>query len=254
MTLTLKIITDAYRESNLIALGAEPKPAQVTEALDRLNVIVSGVYGFEVGEPLVDWRVGNEDTARPVEFIWDKERWSYPPANVRLVADSAEAQDVWLLPYPSDGARVGIVDPAGRLSTAPITIRANGRTIAGANEFVADVDNLIRIWLYRADLGEWVVLTSLTGDPAEEFPFPSEFDDFFITRLAMRLNPRYGRSMSDLSVAELNDIQSRIRARYRQTVPVLGPMGAAAVTSGYGDRVTGQYGDRGFRPFPRWIV
>lgn len=255
MTLTLKIITDAYREGNLIAIGKEPTAPQVTEGLDRLKPLVLGVFGFEVGEQFMDWRIGNEGTTNE-DMIWDSQRWAYPPANTRLIADSAEAQTIWLLPDPSDGARMQVVDPNNRLAAAPITLHGNGRGIDGGESVVISTSGTTAIYFYRADRGEWVLLTDLAGEVDEEFPFPQEFDDYFITRLAMRLNPRYGRSMAEASLVWMNDVQSRIRARYRQTVPTLGPLGAAALTSGYGNNRLGggSYGDRGMSPYPRWAV
>ena len=90
MTLTSDIITDAFRESNLLAIGATPNTAQSQEGLRRLNVIVSGVYGFEVGEPLADWPIGKEGVVD--EVSWFAPQWQYPPSNVRFIAahDAAE--------------------------------------------------------------------------------------------------------------------------------------------------------------------
>lgn len=233
MTTTLEIITQAYRESNLIAIGAAPTSPQQTEALARLNAVVSSVYGYEVGDQLQDWPIGTANVTDATGG-WDATVWSAPPANVRLIAASTTPQAVYLPPDPCDGARVAIIDPQGLLSSGAVTVYGNGRTIEGAASYTASVANAERAWLYRADKGDWKLLSTLTAAVDEEFPFPTEFDDYFITMLAMRLNPRYGRSISDLSVAAMERTLEKLRARYRQKVLVLGEAGPATLTSGYG--------------------
>jgi hypothetical protein len=233
MTVTLEIITSAYRESNLIAIGATPTTAQIAEALSRLNALVSSVYGYEVGEPLGDWPIGVEGVV-DYSYDWTSDVWPYPSANVRLIANSTEAQTIYLPPTPSDGARVAIIDPNSRLTAAPVTIDGNGRTIENAANVVLDANGTNRIWLYRAELGNWSLLSTLTGAEGEDFPFPNEFDDYFITKLAMRLNPRYGRSIAQESAVEMDRILEKLRARYRQYKAVLGEDGPAILTRGYG--------------------
>lgn len=246
MTMTPDIITDAYRESNLLPIGASPTVPQAEEGLRRLNTIVSGVYGFEVGEPLEDWPIGLEGIID--EVCWEQAQWQYPPSNVRLIAASSTPQTVYINPNPADGALVGIIDPMNRLAAAPITLSANGRAIEnnGTGSVLLDTDGMVRIWIYRAERGQWLRLSELTGDVNEEFPFPREFDDFFITRLAMRLNPRYGRQMADASAAELLDVRNKLQARYRQLTTVYGDPGAAILTSGFGPYLWGPNGDRGY--------
>lgn len=261
MTFTPDIIAEAYRESNILAIGAAPTTAQAEEGLRRLNVIVSGVYGFEVGDPLMDWPIGRDGIEDLI--IWTPEQWTYPPPNTRFILDTTEAQTVYLLPNPSDGARIAVIDPLGKLAAAPLTLDGNGRAIEGQASITLNTDNLIRLWLYRSDLGDWVRLNELTGDPAEEFPFPMKFDDFFITRLAMRLNPRYGRSLSEETKAELLAVEEKLQAQYKQDVTVWGVPAVAALTRGYGDNRyirggqiigdVGNTGNFGRRYRPGWM-
>lgn len=233
MTVTPDIIADAYRESNILSIVETPSTAQATEGLKALRRIVSGVYGFEVGDPLMDWPIGTlglDDT-----IVWTPDQWGYPPPDTRFIAASTDAQTISLVPNPSDGSRVGLIDPLDRLAAAPITINGNGRAIEGAAAVTINTNGTSRLWMYRADRGDWVRVSELSGDVAEEFPFPSEFDDFFITKLAMRINPRYGRSLGEESIAALNDTEQRLQAHYRQDVTVWGDPAAAFLTWGYGD-------------------
>lgn len=235
MTKTPVIIKDAYREGNLMAEQQELTAEKLAEGLRVLNRVIAGVYGFEVGDPLYDWPIGREGYRADVS--WTEQDWMYLLQNVRMVTAQAGPQTVYLPPNPDDGARVALVDPQNRLAAYPITIMGNGRNIEGSASLLLNTDDITRIWLYRADLGEWVRLSDLTGDADEDFPFPAEFDDFFITRLAMRVNPRYGRSMDEQTVAALEKAQRNIRARYRQTQLIPADLGVLALTGKYGDGV-----------------
>lgn len=214
MTLVSSLIRDAYRESNIVALKQNPTTEESAEALGRLQVIVNSVYGFEVGEPLSDWPVGLEGVQFPTEIVWNEEMWRRPVINVRLIAASATAQTVYMPANPFNGSRVALIDPANRLAAAPLTINGNGRTIEGSQNFVANTNGLTKMWLYRADTGNWTPLTPMAL--VDQFPFPDEFDDYFVTHLAMRLNPRYGRSMAAESLEALNRGLVRLQAMFRQ--------------------------------------
>ncbi len=212
MTTALDIIKQAYRESNLIAIGTDPTEAEQTEALPRLNTIVSSVLGAEVGEQLNDWPVGTVGIENAEG--WTSNQWKYLPANIRVIVNGATAQTLNLPPMPSDGARVAVVDVRGTLAAQPITLNGNGRLIEGATSVVLSTNNLARSWLYRADLGKWMRVEALSL--GSEMPYPIDFDDVFISMLAMRLNPRYGRSVDQQTVATYDRAVRRLKGRYRQ--------------------------------------
>jgi hypothetical protein len=92
--------------------------------------------------------------------------------------------------------------------------------------------------MYRADTGNWVRITELIA--ADEMPFPIEFDDYFVTRLAMRLNPQHGASITPEAKMALDEVEAKLRARYRKPRPqqdsgALGLMGQS-YGGGLGDR------------------
>jgi len=249
MTTTSQIITMAFRETNLIAVGTQPDAVKVAEALPRLNSIVSGAYGYEVGQEFIDWPVGQEgvnlEESAP---FWTQDLWAFPPINMRLIAASPVSQVIYLPPGPSNGSRIALIDPGQRLAAAPLTLDGNGRTIEGAATLTLDVNGTSKVWFYRADTGNWTMLSQLTGVDPEEFPFPSEFDDYFITKLAMRLEPRYGRQISESSAVAMAQTLDKLRARYRQNEKITGPLGPFALTTGYGaGRAFSQFGDVGYR-------
>ena len=219
MTLVSSIITDAFREGNIIPLGKVPSGNQTTEALRLLNASISSIYGDDAGEALSDWPLGSFGRESPAYDLEYSDRViDRPTINRRLIVVNETARTVYLSLYPQDGARMGIADPFSRLASVPITLDANGRTIEGAATLLLDTDGLFREWFYRADLGDWVQLSGLIE--ASESPFPSDFDNFLIIMLAMRLNPRYGRSMDEQSLSVYRSERRKFIARYLQSMPL----------------------------------
>lgn len=214
MTTTTAIIKDAYRESNLIGAAQEPTSVQQTEALARLSSMVAGVYGFDVGEQLSDWMVGTLGQNQRELGEWSQLEWQYPIPNSRMLLNHTAAQTLYLPYHPQDGSRIQAIDITGSLSTKPITLNANGRLIEGQRTLVLDEDNFNGTWFYNEQNAEWQRLDAIAL--GAEMPFPPEFDDYFIIRLAARINPRYGRSLSDLTIARLNEVAEQLQARYRQ--------------------------------------
>lgn len=219
MTLISSIITDAFREGNVFPLGKAPNENQATEALRLLNALFSSIYGTDAGEGLVDWPLGNFGRESQADAIPYTERTiDRPEINRRLLVLNEAAKTVYLTLRPQDGARMGVADPFGRLASVPLTLDANGRTIEGTVTLLLNTNGLFREWFYRADLGDWVRLTQkVTND---EMPFPEEFDNFFITLLALRINPRYGRMMDEQSSLIFKNERRKFVARYLQSLPL----------------------------------
>lgn len=221
MTLVSSIITDAYRESNQVALGQALSVNQSTEALRLYNQILAGTYGGDEGERLQDWPLGNFDRdPNGCDYIlpFTDHRLHHPHINRRMIAVNIEPHTIWWTPRPQDGARMGIADPFGRLSTVPLTVEGNGRPIEGTSSILLNVDGTFREWIYRADLAGWVKLTGV--EATDENPFPPHFDIMFSILLAMRINPRYGRTLDDQSVAALKQNKQQFVARYLQSRPL----------------------------------
>lgn len=219
MTLISSLITDAYREGNIIPLRKTPDADMVTEALRLYNQNISSIYGGEAGENLTDWTLGTFNVDEP-GFTDPRDSYSIqrPGINRRLLATNTVALTVYLTPYPQDGSRMGIADPFGRLATVPVTLDANGRTIEGSATKILNTNNTFQEWFYRADKGDWVKLTSLLS--TDENPFPEEFDAFFYIGLAMRLNPRHGREMNPQTATVFKQQRNQFIARYLQAQPL----------------------------------
>lgn len=207
MTTASEIITAAYRESNLVAISGSPTTAETTEALARLNSLIPGVLGSEVGEELSDLTIGGEFDQSA--FVSD-----HIPANVRLQLNLTAARTLYLDQRPYDGQRVAVTDAGYTLDTYNLTLNGHGRRIEATATVVLSTEGLSRQWMYRADTGNWVRLTGLLA--ADEMPFPVEFDDYFIIELALRLNPRHSVEIAPASMMRHQNQASQIQARYRK--------------------------------------
>lgn len=218
MTVISSIITDAFREGNILPLGKAPNTNQATEALRLLNALFSSIYGDEAGEGLSNWPLGNFGRESGYDLPLTSDQIAHPTINRRLIVNNTAAKTVYLTLYPQDGARMGIADPFGRLAAFPVTLNGNGREIEGSSTLLLNTNGTNREWFYRADLGDWVRLAGKVA--ADEMPFPADFDNFFITLLAMRLNPRYGRTIDDQSALIYKSERRKFVARYLQSMPL----------------------------------
>lgn len=218
MTTVASIISSALRETNLTPLGVPPTTDQLNEGFALLSTIVASVLGNEAGENLHPFPLGQLNINAPRGYPW----WAntlpgniYMPFNTRIMCNLTAPGLVNLHPKPHDGARMGIVDVSENFNLFPLTIDGNGRSIEGQAAMVYNTAGVIREWLYREDLGNWVTVIPLSI--VGSMPWPPEFDDMFIIMLAMRLNPRFGQIMHPASVETLKEVKAKFSARYAQS-------------------------------------
>jgi len=219
MTLVSEIITDAFRQSNLLAIGSSPTTNQQTEALRYVNRIVMSVLGNEAGENLEAFPLGGNNIEAPSGYPWyGEEPWGdwYMPMNKRVMLNLTQAATIPLHPMPSDGARFAVVDTSDNVATFNVTVQGNGRTIEDQTTLTLNTDGINRQWFYRQDLGNWMRITDL--ELTDEFPYPIEFDQMFITLLAMSLNPAYGATIDAQIQMLFNRSRTQFRARYHNTI------------------------------------
>jgi hypothetical protein len=211
MTLVSAIISDAFRESNRVAAGTSPNAALLAEALTLLNRIVASVMGWEVGENLHQWPIGTTGYETLPQGT-DPALWAFPPPNSMLACNLTSAQTIYLPQQPSDGTRIAVQDLQSNFATYNLTLDGNGRQIEGAATLALATNALNRSWFFRADLGNWTRFTELAS--IDTFPFPTEFDDYFITMLTLRLAPRLGPAPSAATVAAMTRSRQQFIARY----------------------------------------
>lgn len=211
MTTVSTIITDAYRESNLVSQYSTPNATEVAEALRRLNSLVLSSIGNEVSDGLCDINIGGTyDQSELCDTVI--------PVNSRLVLNLSAATSLALSHSPQDGQRLAYVDAADTLGTHSLTLDGNGRTIDGSSSLVLNTNGASGQFMYRADLADWVEITNLVE--ADQMPFPADFDDYFVTMLAMRLNPRHSATIDAASMEALKRSRRQLIARYGITKQV----------------------------------
>lgn len=217
MTTLTNIAISAFRESGIIPVGEMPDSMELSEALEKLQTLIPSLFGIELGEYLTDVNYGtnglsssrqdNEDVTSFVDS-------GYIPANTRLVINTDSAKTLYLPPNPKDGARVGVIDASGNFATYNITLNGNSRMIESSATKTLSTNSLVREWFYRADLGSWERVATLTG--SSESPFPAEYDDFLAIHLAYRINPRYGATTAPETQMTFQRLQKKFKSQYKQ--------------------------------------
>lgn len=221
MSTLRQIITDAYRESAIIQKNSVPDAPQMQEGLDKLLMIIQNVMGEEVGGPYEDINYGDDGVANAYSVDSNREVFidnSYARPSYRLLVNSTVPRTVFLDPAPYDGARFAVIDAGGTFASAPFTVAADTRKIDGQDQVTLNTNGAIAEWMYRADLGQWVRVSPLDLD--SNSPFPSQFDDYFIIKLATRLHPRYLVQTAQETLMHYREIQRKFKSRYSTTQEV----------------------------------
>lgn len=218
MTAIADIIEGAFFESGLTNELQHPTPTQTEKAMRTLSGIIDFLYGTDVGEHMQPFPLGDYGRETQSRGNFDPQFIQRPPINSQLIATNNASMTVYLPVNPSDGARIGVVDPFSRLASVPITLDGNGRTIGGAAQHVVNTNGTSQIWLYRADLANWVPVTPL--EIADDMPFPSDYDRMFTYLLAVQLSPAYGNAVNAVQAQFLKEYRQQFRARYVQSAPL----------------------------------
>lgn len=236
------IVTQGYREGNIIPVGTSPSAGELAEGLSALNSLVDALFGFELGEQLYEWPVPPPQRTASVAARYPLAPgacdlpatvWPYPPCNTRLMASNTTATTVYFPEKPNDGARMGLVNIG---MSATLTLDANGRKIETAlTKAMTFGATTTHKWLYRSDTGNWVALVALIA--ADASPLPSEFDNLLICGLNIRLSPRHGKTASSETVATYNSQLQKLKARYRQPTRQVSTGDVPNTTQTYGDRL-----------------
>lgn len=220
--LVSEAIKAGYREANIIAIGDDPTSEESAEALGRLNDFRLSLFGTTFGEYLDDWPVPPpagqvvipENLVSPdMSMTW----YLVPRTNSRLLANIQSDTTIRFPETPNDGSRIAFVD-IGSLSVN-VRLHGNGRLIEG-QPYLDDTPQAFagKQWFYRADLASWQPVVSLAL--GSELPLPEEFNDLFITYLAIRLCPRHSQEALADTRVQFNALMKQAKARYRQTQAV----------------------------------
>lgn len=238
MTLASQIVSDSYREINVVPLGIAPTTNQLTEGLEQFNRYLGIIFGSQIGELLQDWEAPSQQRTAPVAANYPQLPhplggdvtamsmplsggtstliWPYPPKNSRIVFGSTQDARVYFPEQPDDGSRMAVIQGALAASGVTLTLDGNSRTIEGqlTRGVVMPLAAGLR-WIYRADIGDWRPVTKLAL--TDEVPFASDMDDFLSLGLAIRLAPKNDKTVSAETAAAFKNATSIFQARYKQS-------------------------------------
>lgn len=228
MTLNSELIFSGYRESNFTAQSAVLTSEEETEGLALLQGLVLSMPGLLLGHKYKPWHLPwpNRTATKAGDYparsdaLVDGRDVQYPPVNSRVVLRNQSPTTLYMRQMPADGDLMQFVD-AGFLGD--VTLDANGQyfgtsgvattevlttAVGGGNRFPT------RTYMYRQDIASWVQMDTLLF--AGQMPFPVEFDDFWITSLAMRLAPRFGNEPRQITMMRNKDMMNFVRGWYRR--------------------------------------
>jgi hypothetical protein len=241
------ILSRAYREANVTALGVSPTASQISEGVDNLNSFMSIALGMDLGEPLSDWLSPAPQRTAPVaaNFPQGPQVWNgslgpgalmgvygtnvtpYPPINSRVIWGGV-TQTVYFPERPENGSRLSLVQGSGLGDAgAPgnvLTLDANGRyigvpttppTVVPTNTFTfSSITPASADWIYVAAYGIWMPIGTLKS--TDTFILPPDYDDYFIVGTAGRLAPKYNKVLSAESQAAYMMAQAKVKSEFAQ--------------------------------------
>jgi len=246
MALASEIINLAYREANFRTVDSEPTPTEFSEGLTLLKPLVSNLPGMVTGIRLRPWFVPtpqktgavaaqypalSSETSPPLNI-------KYPPSNSRLMLRDPDDIAIFFQYQPQAGAVMEYVDTG---HAGIVTLDGNGSFfgLTGSTEAVV-IDpaagggrNPPRRWHYRADYGAWQELRPLTLTSL--LPYPEEFDDYFISALAIRLSPRFGSEPRQITLMRFQQMESHIGRQWIQSEDVLAGVHSEPTLQAYSD-------------------
>ena len=230
MSTPTEIINLGFREANFTAIAASPSTDEAGEGLVILQNLVRTLFSNVANIKPVQWYIpspqANSSKLIRHPALTSKQNHlnspadiNHPPSNVRLMMKNITAETVFFQYQPEDGALMEYVDVG---HTADVILDSNG-ALFGLTGFIdsitiskpdADTRLAPRKWVYRADLGSWIEIVDLVA--GVELPFPSHFDDYFITAMAIRLAPRFGSPARAETRDRHRDMEGMIRQQYYQ--------------------------------------
>ncbi len=254
MTLNSTLIDAGFRESNFTGTGKAPTTAESSEGLVMLQSLVNSFQGSIIGTRFKPWWMPAPfDTSTTGVMRWPAQTAGqnnpnvneiiHPPANSRVFLRTTTATTIYMPGEPEDGAMMQFVD-AG--FTANVTLDGNGNFMGSTGvSYTATLDTLFgsnsrmttKTYVFRADIASWTAIDALVL--GAENPFPTDFDDYWITAMAIRLAPRFGNEPKQATVARYKEMVVFARQWYRQSAEALGIDMGTPTQNTYGGHARG---------------
>lgn len=199
MTTIKEIVTEAFRENNLIQVGDVPDGLEYLEAEKLLTRFIKSIFGSEFGESLKTVSVSSSQETLPI--------------NSRILINEDSPVAITLSELPQDGEQFAVIDPRGLISS--MVIEAGGGTIEDSTSVTLDDTSSSYQWFFRGDRGNWYKVTDLASD--DDSPLPEEFDDLLSLWLSIRISPRMGAQTTQESANIYDMIKKKFTSRYKQS-------------------------------------
>lgn len=216
--LVSECINAAYREADATTIGTDPTDDENAEALSLFNNYVLRLFGTEFGENLQDWPVPPPTGQRcvPDNLVSPDMSGTWylvPSINRRLLLAVTSDTTIKFPATPNDGAQIMLVDVGS--TGVNLTLDGNGRLISGQTAQVDTPQALSgRRYFYRADLASWELVEELELN--DDLPLVNDWNDLFVTYLAIRLAPRNAQKTTEETATIYKDLLAKARRRYRQ--------------------------------------
>lgn len=185
-----ELAEDALRHLALLDGAETPEAEDQARALEALMRVVARLPEYGAGRALVDESV----SVSPKET----------PQDVRLIV-SVAGLTIPTPTDPDDGARFAVAPLAGAVSVTPKGRRLEG----GLSALSISADTM---WIYRADLADWVKSTSLTGQ--SQSPWPQDCDSALGQLAAEEVAPTLGIPVSADLGRLIEASRSFLRAKF----------------------------------------
>lgn len=224
------IITRAYRALNITPIGKTPTDAELAEGLGEYQSFVASLFGNDIGRLLQPWETPPSPTSRYPErwplypenpatsWINEQQIWRNPPSNSNIITNAGIDGAIFFPPTPSNGAQMALINVGADFVTYPQVLDGNGRLIEGADALVLDAQPTGPIvWFYRDDLANWVRVTDLALTSPS--PFPSKFDDFLVSSMAVWFSGPNGVEAPKDVVLRARRGHTLLKTTYYQTAP-----------------------------------
>lgn len=214
MTTLQVIIERSYKETQICAYNVSPTQDQLDAALPLLQ----GILERRTRPPILTCWLGQTNELKSQRGAIFRNFTQFAgqyalPQDIYLNCLLDTAQIVRLAPSPGDGARQVFLDTSQSFATSPLTLLGNGNRIDGGSDYILSTNGQTLSLLYREDLAEWLVLPAEYG-LSQNLPYPAQFDDLFVIELALRLDPRYGKELSEITANTYQELSSHFKGRY----------------------------------------
>lgn len=222
MATARETIQGAHDALRVTGFGQAQTSAQATYGLTKLNDWLNGIVGYGAAPPLIDHRIDADFDVPPEAHALRLLCTHAGPITITLPDGISERN------MPQDGFRLGIVDVTGAAATNNITIARSGWKIAGAAaNATISTNSAARLYMFRADLGDWKLAADLGLD--DDLPFPADFDQAIKLILADLIGGRFGQELSRRDLERMKDGEAQLRARYVKVRPATLESGVSGI-------------------------